>query len=74
MEYPTNRLKVKVVIPNEAMRCPAILDQNDDPCFIIMKRGNTTGLTIGHANDISSWTVQAQTRSVGVWSRVLMAG
>ena len=37
------------------MRCPTILDQNDDPCFIIMKRSNTTGLIIGRANEISSY-------------------
>ena len=56
VNYPTNRLfKVKVVVPDEEMRCPAMLDQNDDPCFIVMKRGNTTGLTIGRANDISSY-------------------
>ena len=54
MKYPTNRLfKVQGIVPDEEMRCPAILDQNDDPCFIVMKRGNTTGLTIGRANDIS---------------------
>ena len=54
MKHPTNRLlKFQGIVPDEEMRCPTILDQNDDPCFIIMKRDNTTGLTIGRANDIS---------------------
>ena len=55
-ETPTNRLfKVQGIVPDEEMRFPAMLDQNDDPCFIIMKRGNTTGLTIGCANNILSY-------------------
>ena len=29
---------------------------------------------IDHATDGVSWSVQAQTRSVGVWSKVLVAG
>ena len=56
MKYPTNRLfKVQGIVPDEEMRCPAILDQDDDPCFIVMKCGNTTGRTIGCANNISSY-------------------
>ena len=39
IEYPTNRLfKVQGIVPDEEMRCPAMLDQNDDPCFLVMKR------------------------------------
>ena len=56
MKYPTNcHFKVQDIVPNEEMRCPAMLDHNDDPCFIVMKRGNTTGLIVGRANDISSY-------------------
>ncbi|GBE88164.1 predicted protein [Sparassis crispa] len=55
-EYPTNGLfKVQGIISDEEMRRPTILDQNDDPCLIVMKRGNTTGLTVGRANDILSY-------------------
>ncbi|KAL6301212.1 hypothetical protein BKA93DRAFT_828484 [Sparassis latifolia] len=31
------------------------LFKNDDPCLIVMQRGNTTGLTVGRANDILSY-------------------
>ena len=55
-KYPTNRLfKVRGIVPDEEMRHPTILDQNGEPCLIVMKRGKTTGLTVGRANPISSY-------------------
>jgi hypothetical protein len=38
------------------MRKPAMLDQNGDPCLIVLKRGRSTGLTRGRANNIISYT------------------
>jgi hypothetical protein len=38
------------------MRRPTTLDKNDDPCLMVIKRGNTTGLTIGRANDVCSYS------------------
>ncbi|KAN0124013.1 hypothetical protein V8E52_002503 [Russula decolorans] len=37
------------------MRHLTALDQNNDPCLMVIKRGNTTGLTVGRANDICSY-------------------
>ena len=55
-KYPTNRLfKVQGIVSDEEMRRPTVLYQNDDPCLVVMKRGNTTGLTVGRANDILSY-------------------
>jgi hypothetical protein len=31
-------------------------DQNNDPCIMVIKRGRTTGLTVGRANDTLSYT------------------
>ncbi|RPA93384.1 hypothetical protein L873DRAFT_1815937 [Choiromyces venosus 120613-1] len=55
-KYPTDRLfKVKGMVPDKEMRHPTIMDENDEPCLLVMKRGNTTGLTLGRANDILSF-------------------
>ncbi|KAL5480626.1 hypothetical protein ACEPAI_1897 [Sanghuangporus weigelae] len=55
LEYPEDRLlKLKGTIPDEDMRHPPALDQNGEPCLMVVKHGNTTGLTVGRANDIRS--------------------
>ena len=54
--YPDDRiLKFRGTIPDDEMRQPRALNQNGDPCLMVIKRGNTTGLTIGRANDILSY-------------------
>jgi hypothetical protein len=56
-KYPYDRLLgVSGTIPDEEMRCPTTLDKNGDPCLMVIKRGNTTGLTIGRANDVYSYS------------------
>jgi hypothetical protein len=55
-KYPGDRvLRLKGTISDEEMRHPTPLDQNGNPCLMVIKRGNTTGLTIGRANDIYSY-------------------
>lgn len=55
-KYPTNRLlKVMGTIPEDELRRPKMLDQNDAPCLTVLKRGNASGLTIGRANDVFSY-------------------
>ena len=55
-KYPVERLlRLKGIIPDEEMRCPTSFDQNDNPCLLVIKRGNTTGLTVGRANDMCSY-------------------
>jgi hypothetical protein len=55
-KYPASRLlMLKGTISDKEMRNPTALDQNSDPCLMVIKRGKTTGLTIGRANDIYSY-------------------
>ncbi|KZT04526.1 uncharacterized protein LAESUDRAFT_715565 [Laetiporus sulphureus 93-53] len=54
--YPFDHLlKLEGTIPDEEMRHPTALDQNDEPCLMVIKRGFTTGLTVGRANNIFSY-------------------
>jgi hypothetical protein len=54
--YPTGRLlKLRGTIPDTEMRRPTARDQNGDPYLVVMKRGNSTGLTVGRANEIFSY-------------------
>ncbi|KAH7910996.1 hypothetical protein BJ138DRAFT_1151683 [Hygrophoropsis aurantiaca] len=56
-KYPGNRLlMLKNTISDEEMRSPTTYDQDNEPCTMVMKRGLTTGLTIGRANNICSYT------------------
>jgi hypothetical protein len=55
--YPSDRLlMLKDIIPDEEMRHPTAVDHDDEPCLMVIKRGNTTGLTVGRANNIFSYT------------------
>jgi len=55
-KYPANRLmKVQGIISDNEISNPTMLDENGDPCLFVMKRGYTTGLTLGRANNIHSF-------------------
>ncbi|CUS13998.1 unnamed protein product [Tuber aestivum] len=57
--YPANRLfQIRGTIPDAELHAPTMEDQNDERCLIVLKRGRTTGLTIGRANSISSFVRQ----------------
>lgn len=59
-KYPDDRLlKLKGTISDEEMRHPAAFDQEGSKCLMVIKRGKTTGLTIGRANNIFSFTRQS---------------
>ena len=49
-------LKIRGIISTGEMRCPTTLNQYDEPYIMVIKRGTTTGLTIGRANNIFSYT------------------
>jgi hypothetical protein len=56
-EYPLDRLlRLNGTIPEKEMRYPTTHKQNGDPCLIVLKRGNGSGLTIGLANDVFSYS------------------
>ncbi|THU84852.1 hypothetical protein K435DRAFT_397583 [Dendrothele bispora CBS 962.96] len=54
--YPYDHiLRIKGTIPEDEMRHPTAFDQNGEPCFMVIKRGNATGLTVGRATNIFSY-------------------
>ena len=56
-EFPGDRLlEVWGVIEEDEMRKPKMYDQNDDGCIMVLKRGRTTGLTVGRAATFVSYT------------------
>ena len=55
--FPDDRLlRLQGTIDVNEMRKPTTYDQNDEPCLMVMKVGRATGLTIGRANNILSFT------------------
>jgi len=55
--FPPDRLlKVNQIIPDTEMRNLPMYDDNDKKCLIVLKRGYGTGLTIGRASGINSFT------------------
>jgi hypothetical protein len=55
-EYPDDRLlEISGTIPDEEMRRPTTLDEDGVPCLKVIKRGNSTGVTVGRANDVFSY-------------------
>ncbi|KAK0207623.1 hypothetical protein IW262DRAFT_1281921 [Armillaria fumosa] len=55
-EYPGDcLLSLQDTIKDEELRKPMMYDQNDERCIIVLKRGKTTGLTVGRANNIFSY-------------------
>ena len=48
-------LTLKDTIPDKEMRHPTALDENDNPSLMVLKRGHTSGLTVGRANDVFSY-------------------
>jgi len=58
---PKDRLlQLRGTIPDEEMSHPRMLDQNGDPCIMVIKNGSATGVTIGRANGIKSCKRTAQ--------------
>ncbi|THV02724.1 hypothetical protein K435DRAFT_836237 [Dendrothele bispora CBS 962.96] len=54
--YPYDHiLRLKGTIPDNEMRHPTAFDQNGEPCLVVIKRGNATGLTVGRATNICSY-------------------
>ncbi|KAG8733123.1 hypothetical protein FRC10_000413 [Ceratobasidium sp. 414] len=49
-------LRLEGTTPDNEMRNPTALDQNGKPCLPVIMRGGTSGLTVGRANNIFSYT------------------
>jgi hypothetical protein len=54
-EYPYDRLlKLKDIISEDLMHNPDVLDHDGESCLLVVKNGNTTGVTIGCATGVFS--------------------
>lgn len=54
--YPDNRLLgLQDLISEDLMRNPDMLNHDGEPYLLVIKNGNTTGVTIGRATDIFSY-------------------
>ncbi|KAE9384186.1 hypothetical protein BT96DRAFT_929422 [Gymnopus androsaceus JB14] len=54
--YPKDGfLRLKNIIPEDELRRHSTLDQNGNPCLMVIKRGSATGLTLGCANSVLSY-------------------
>ena len=54
--YPLDRLlPLQGTILTAELRRPSIVDQNGEPCLMVLKRGNSTDLTIGRGNNVFSF-------------------
>ena len=55
-KYPLDRLlPLQGTISTAELRRPTMVDQNGEPCLMVLKRGNATDLTIGRGNNIFSF-------------------
>ncbi|TFY58857.1 hypothetical protein EVG20_g7998 [Dentipellis fragilis] len=56
-EFPLSRIvALQDQVPETDLAKPPMLDVNNNPCFIVFKNGGKTGMTIGRANRVSSYT------------------
>ena len=54
-EYPEDRLlQLKGIITDDLMWTPDMWDSDKKPCLLVVKRGSTTGTTLGRANGVLS--------------------
>src|SRR5579863_7991106 len=54
-EFPEDRLlPLRGIVSDELMRNPDMFDDDGEPCPLVVKNGNATGITIGRANGVFS--------------------
>ena len=55
-EYPPDHLlPLQGTISTAELRRPTTVDENGDPCLMVLKRGNATDVTIGRGNNVFSF-------------------
>ncbi|KAF8954752.1 hypothetical protein BDZ97DRAFT_1908028 [Flammula alnicola] len=56
LKYPRGRLlQLRDVIKEDELRHPTMLDANGEECLLVVKNGNSTGVTLGRATGIMSF-------------------
>ena len=48
-------LRINGILSKELLLRPDMVDSDDEPCLIVVKNGNTTGVTIGRATGMRSF-------------------
>lgn len=56
--YPSDRPRriQNTFIPLEEIKHPRTIDESNEPCFRVLRRGKSTGVTVGVANEVMSYT------------------
>ncbi|TDL17861.1 hypothetical protein BD410DRAFT_534844 [Rickenella mellea] len=71
-KYPRGRLfHLLDVVEEPELRHPTMLDANGEVCFIVVKNGNSTGVTIGRATGIESFVREYDKKGVRATSMEL---
>jgi hypothetical protein len=69
-KYPAGRLlKLSGTISIDEMRRPQMVDEDGRKCIMVLKKSNKTGLTIGRANAVFSYTRYHFENSPGIISK-----
>jgi hypothetical protein len=56
-DFPRDRLlKLWGTVEEDEMKHPKVYDQNGDACIVVLKRGRTTGLTVGRSTTFITYT------------------
>lgn len=63
----SSKLGLKGIVPDEEMRKPVDYDEDGNPCIAVLMRGATSGIKIGHANSIFSYTRDDKGRVSKQW-------
>ena len=62
-KYPENRqLRINGIVSKELLVKPDQRDDNNQPCLIVLKDGNTTDLTVGRATGMESFVRDDDTK------------
>lgn len=66
-KYPEGRqLRINGIVSKELLANPDLLDDNDQPCLIDVKDGNTTEFTVGRATVMDSFVRDDDTEEESV--------
>ena len=71
-EYPEHdKLHIRSVVPLDEILHPKYLDAEGDPAMAVIKRGNTTGITVGWMSGLKSLVRYSKFTNIKFTSREL---
>src|SRR5260221_14446699 len=73
-EYPLdNLLPLWDIVKEDELSCPTTLDARVEECIIVVKNGNSTGVTIGRGSGIESFVREYDDQGIHSTSMVVAA-